>query len=242
VSPFVYSDGIIVDTTPPVQGKRVKCHQNSLSNLFFSILFKHKNESKICDDISETKWKTIGKTCVSLRKSDSTNSDTTVLHIQGSMSQDVTHIAHGKYRLTFYTSTIPSDDLKLSAVEGYVQVKEQRHVFMIYRKPSVQTYSWQKHIYFFHVFDESMLTVEVGTLSPGSAFAVNDIQFQHCSVVPITEDGSLSNVDVEIVFVHDWSSIHAEWNFTDPETEIVNYAWAIGTSEQLFLLIMNGPF
>jgi hypothetical protein len=28
--------------------------------------------------------------------------------------------------------------------------------------------------------------------------------------------------------LHDWSSVHASWNFIDPESPIIDYTWAIG--------------
>jgi hypothetical protein len=31
-----------------------------------------------------------------------------------------------------------------------------------------------------------------------------------------------------MVTIHDWSSVHASWNFIDPESPIIDYTWAIG--------------
>jgi hypothetical protein len=31
-----------------------------------------------------------------------------------------------------------------------------------------------------------------------------------------------------MVTIHDWSSVHASWNFIDPENPIIDYTWAIG--------------
>jgi hypothetical protein len=117
--------------------------------------------------------------------------------------------------------------LHLSALEGYTQVNEQRHVFMMYSKPNTDTYLWQKHVYFFHL-DTNTSTVEFGTVQTNAAFAIDGIEFRLCEVSTNETDEADGHVNFHTVFVHDWSSIHAEWSFIDPETDILEYMWAIG--------------
>jgi hypothetical protein len=71
--------------------------------------------------------------------------------------------------------------LHLSAVEGYAQINDQRHVFMMYSKPKTEKYSWQKHIYYFHL-DTNTSIVEFGTVKSHAAFAIDGIEFQLCEV------------------------------------------------------------
>ena len=132
----------------------------------------------------------------------------------------------------FHTSTIPSKALYTSAQEGYAQVNDQRYVFMMYNKPNTDTYAWQKHIYFFHL-DTNMSTIEIGTIKTHAAFAIDGIEFQLCEVSTNETDEADGHVNTHTVFVHDWSSIHADWTFIDPETDINEYIWAIGKVDNI---------
>ncbi|XP_053398434.1 uncharacterized protein LOC128556766 [Mercenaria mercenaria] len=227
VSELVSSNGVIIDTTPPVRAKRVECQPNILADSSFENIMHLEDNYTICDNISDSQWNLSSNTCVSLEESSMAQHGGIKLHLQGSISQTVNTEMHGKYRLTFHTSAIPSSVLHLSAVEGYTQVNGQRHVFMMYIKPNTNTYAWQKHIFFFHL-DTNTSTVEFGTVKNHVAFALDGIQFQLCEV-STNETEADGHVNVHTVFVHDWSSIHADWSFTDPETDILEYMWAIGT-------------
>ncbi|XP_060577218.1 uncharacterized protein LOC132734491 [Ruditapes philippinarum] len=228
VSGLVSSNGIIIDTTAPVRAKRIQCQPNSLSDASFENIANYEDNTTICDNITESQWDLSQDTCVTLEKSNMAQHGSIKLHLQGSILQKLNTKMHGKYRLIFHTSTIPSKVLHLSAVEGYVQVNDQRHVFMMYSKPNTDTYAWQKHIFYFHL-DTNTSIVEFGTVKSHAAFAIDGIEFQLCEVSANETDEADGHVNIHTVFVHDWSSIHAEWSFIDPETDILEYMWAIGT-------------
>jgi hypothetical protein len=105
----------------------------------------------------------------------------------------------------------------------------------MYSKPNTDTYLWQKHVYLFHL-DTNTSTVEFGTVQTNAAFAIDGIEFRLCEVSTNETDGAEGHVNIHTVFVHDWSSIHAEWSFIDPETDILENMWAIGNiSTQAFI-------
>ncbi|XP_053398947.1 uncharacterized protein LOC128556937 [Mercenaria mercenaria] len=226
VSSQVSSNGVIIDTTAPVRAQSVECLPNILLDSSFENITKLENNGTVCENISDSPWNLSSGTCVSYVKLKTALHDGTLLHIQGSISQTVNTEIRGKYRLTFFTSTIPSNNLHLSAVEGYTQVNGQRYVFMLYSKPNTNTYAWQKHVFFFHL-TTTTTEVELGTVNIRTAFAIDGIRFQLCEVT--TYDETAGHVNFHTVFVHDWSSVHADWSFIDPETDILEYMWAIGT-------------
>ncbi|CAG2233139.1 unnamed protein product [Mytilus edulis] len=49
--------------------------------------------------------------------------------------------------------------------------------------------------------------------------------------VNFTTDTTSGHVLGHVVYLHAWSSIHGSWSFTDPESPIVDYTWAIGYAE-----------
>jgi hypothetical protein len=99
----------------------------------------------------------------------------------------------------------------------------------MYNKHNKGTYDWQKHVFFFTI-DTNTTLFEIGTAMSTSVFAIDDIQFQLCEITNQEDQDAVGHVDVHTVFVHDWSSIHAEWSFIDPETDILEYFWAIGNT------------
>ncbi|XP_053400999.1 uncharacterized protein LOC128557566 [Mercenaria mercenaria] len=226
VSPLVSSNGVMIDTTAPVRARSAECRPNILLDSSFENISQLEHNSTICGNISDSQWDLSSGTCVSSVKSNTAQHDGTLLHIQGSISQTVNTEMRGKYRLTFYTSTIPSNNLHLSAVEGYAQVNGQKYVFMLYSKPNTNTYAWQNHVFFFHLTTNTT-EVKLGTVTSHTAFAIDDIRFQLCEVT--TYDETAGHINFHTVFVHDWSSVHADWSFIDPETNILEYMWAIGT-------------
>jgi hypothetical protein len=226
-SKLVSSNGLVIDSTPPVRVKRALCKPNILQSSFFEENGDIKINNTVCENISNMNWVLFPGTCVSLVDSVSSTNGRTVVHIQGSIFQTLQSELHGKYRLIFHTSTIPSSNLYQSAIEGYVQVKEQRYIFLMYNRHNKGTYDWQKHIFFFTI-DTNTTRFEIGTAMSTSVFAIDDIQFQLCEITNQEEQDAVGHVDVHTVFVHDWSSIHAQWSFVDPETVIIEYLWAIG--------------
>ncbi|XP_053400998.1 uncharacterized protein LOC128557563 isoform X2 [Mercenaria mercenaria] len=228
VSELVSSNGMIVDTTAPVRSKLVECQQNILQDSSFENVMQLGEIYVLCDNISDSQWNILRHTCVSVVKSNMAQHGAFSLHLQGSISQTINTTMHSRYRLTFYTSTIPSNTLQLSTVEGYTEVNAQRHIFIMYSKPFTETYAWQRHVFFFHS-DSNITKVEFGTVKSLVAFALDGIQFQLCEVSSTEAHEANGHVNVHTVFVHDWSSIHADWAFTDPETDILEYMWAIGT-------------
>ena len=233
-SNLVSSNGFIIDSTPPLRYKSIAYQSNILLDSSFENIFDIARNGTVCENISESSWSILSETCVSFVKTATSNQGGMVLHIRGSLSQNIKSEMHGKYRLIYQTSIIPTSDLYRSTLEGYVQVNGLKYIFLMYNKPNTDTYTWQKHVFFFNIQTNTTI-VEIGTVSSNLAFAIDDIKLQFCEIETEDTGKAEGHVNIHTVFVHDWSSIHADWSFVDPETDILEYIWAIGNTKMHYL-------
>ena len=98
VSPLIASNGIIIDTTPPVRAKRIEYQPNILSDASFENIISYEDNDTICGNIIESQWDLTGDTCVTLETSGMAQHGSIKLHLQGSISQTVNTKMHGQYR------------------------------------------------------------------------------------------------------------------------------------------------
>jgi hypothetical protein len=68
--------------------------------------------------------------------------------------------------------------------------------------------------------------ITISNLNRNNGFLLDDIKVQVIETSPENEGGLA--VHVNTVILHQWSSIHASWNFVDAESPITEYLWAIG--------------
>ncbi|XP_053399140.1 uncharacterized protein LOC123523172 [Mercenaria mercenaria] len=226
VSEIVFSNGIVVDVTPPARVKFDLCEDNIIADFSFEH-FPETNET-YCHNISNNDWLISERTCIRTLNSNMAEQGRTNILLQGSVSQSLSVENYGRYRLTFYTSTIPSEGQVLSAHEGYIDVGNERYIFLLYVRSNTGSYEWQKHTFFF-LLQANDTNLSIGTVKRSTAFAVDNVVFQLYKHSVTEPAESFSHINAHTVFVHDWSSIYAEWIFIDEETEIVEYLWAIGT-------------
>ncbi|XP_053401094.1 uncharacterized protein LOC123523194 isoform X2 [Mercenaria mercenaria] len=225
VSELVSSNGVTIDTSPPVKISSGSCSGNIvLDNSFENA------SSFVCDDIHDHGWHSLNDKCLKLSRSSMAYDGHASVIIQGTIQQSIEVKDNGRYRLTFFTSLVLSDNLHLSAVEGFISINDDKHIFSLYEKPNSDSYAWQKHTFFFDLNETGDIFLSIGTLGDKSAFVVDDVNFELCDNTAVSSDVR-GHVNAHTVFVHDWSSVHADWTFNDPETDIVEYLWAIGTVE-----------
>jgi hypothetical protein len=62
---------------------------------------------------------------------------------------------------------------------------------------------------------------------------IDDLSVQE---VNLTTGHVSGHVLGHVVYLHEWSSIHGSWSFTDPESPIIDYTWTIG---KLFIILSN---
>jgi hypothetical protein len=222
VSEVVSSNGLKIDTSPPIIMGVGDCLNN--------VLIDHSFEDAsafICDEIDGGSWFISGDKCVQVESSSMAHSGNAFAIIDTAVDQTVTVEYTGRYRLTLYTSTVASTGLRLSSVDGFVSVNGEKHLFSLYEKHSSDSITWQKHSFFFDVNDNNVL-VSIGTLKEKTAFALDDVTLEFCGYSSTSSSNMKGVVNAHTVFVHDWSSLHADWVFSDLESDITEYIWAIG--------------
>ena len=221
-SEVVASNGVKVDTTPPLIMEVGKCLNNILTDHSFE-----NAPTYICDETEDDSWFITGDKCAQVETSGSAHDGNAYAIIQSTVDQMVVVEHTGKYRLTLFTSTVESPGLRLSSVEGYVSVNGEKHLFSLYEKHSSNSNIWQKHLFFFDVKDTNVL-LSIGTLRENSAFALDDVKLEFCGDTSSAASSEKGHVNTHTVLVHDWSSVHSDWTFNDPESDITEYIWAIG--------------
>ncbi|KAL4221421.1 hypothetical protein ACF0H5_019679 [Mactra antiquata] len=233
VSDEVKSTGFIIDITPPYRVRNMNCGQNLIKDLHFSEnpIAVTTNDALDCNNDVSSEWVLEDESCASVVEI-GTN-DGNVLILNGVVSQTITDISpnQGYFLLTFYTSAVPHQDLSQSINDGFIDINGEVHSFITYMRTDTDSYVWQKHEYYFDATTDN-INIRLGTINKQHVIAMKDIVLQTCE--PNCGDGgeyepSSGHVNAHTVFVHDWSSIHAHWNFVDHESEIVEYYWAIGT-------------
>ena len=239
----VRSSGVTIDRTAPVKDYTLEYGSSLLNNPSFEL-----NDSPVdlenfkdimaCEGTAPLMWTTSDDSCIVhlQTSSDNTPDGTNFVVLSGSISQSA-NLTSGKYRLSFHTSHILSSrHSELTSAEGYVDLIGKRHVFLIHNKPSlikeenddIPLVAWQQHQYFFHLEKPEEITIMIGTARKSAHFAIDHVQLQ-ARVAGVDPQGAGSaHVAAHTVFTNDWSSIHAEWNFVDEESVIVEYLWAIG--------------
>lgn len=133
-----------------------------------------------------------------------------------------------------YTSQLISDKVLKSSNEGFVEINGKRNVFMLYNKPKVDILLWQSHKFLVNL-EKGDHIFKMGTVVGSSVFRVDNITLEQVLYSDETLDSRKFHVKAHAVFLHDWSSIHADWHYIDEESEVVEYIWAIG----LYILIYS---
>ena len=153
--------------------------------------------------------------------------------MKGAISQTVSQLnIQSFYRLRFLTSHLPLDIATSSSKEGFVEFGDDKHLFILYSKPrrsddaSVQL-SWHLNTFVFKPrYDE--VRIKIGSFDNNIGLAIDNVQLQESISAEGNKENKEGHIEVHTVFQHDWSSVHASWNFYDGESGIKEYLWAIG--------------
>jgi hypothetical protein len=106
-------------------------------------------------------------------------------------------------------------------------------VFRLYDRPahghsdqSLRSIQWHQYRFYFTA-NNDVSTLKISSVGRSNGILLDNIQVRQITIGPSTGDGS---VEVHTQFIHSWSSLQAKWHFIDPESPIVDYSWAIGTT------------
>ncbi|CAG2222618.1 unnamed protein product [Mytilus edulis] len=122
--------------------------------------------------------------------------------------------------------------------EGFIQFGDgERLVFLIYTKSyrkdghgtssDREEVSWHTHQFYFRPTEDAV-NITIGSMDMTTGIFLDDISVQE---VNLTTGASSDHVHGHVVYLHEWSSIHGSWSFSDPDSPIIDYTWAIGYAE-----------
>ena len=239
------SNGIIIDTTHPEPTLMEHLEENIAVSPSFeetngdTIDWNNVTDIKLCtnyDDVQAIHWNITAGSCVAVLKSDKNVAmdGRYFVFVKGQISQPLENLKIGQlYRITFVTAHPPVLGAVLANKEGYVQVGDKRHVFMVYTKrdkhgSNSQEVDWHHHTFYFrsNINKES---IAFGSMTGNTGILFDDIKVQQ-AILHDHDDNEAQgkHIHAHVVALHQWSSIHASWSFVDPESPIIDYMWAIG--------------
>ncbi|XP_076113983.1 uncharacterized protein LOC143082268 [Mytilus galloprovincialis] len=246
-SKTVKSNGIMIDSTHPEPTLMEHLDHNEAANPSFEdtdggvpIDWDNITNINLCNYIVRaSEWNSSIGSCVSVLKSDKNLAidGRSFVFVEGQISQTLSNLKAGHlFRVTFVTAHPPILGAVLANKEGYVEIGDKRHVFMVYTKhdkhgSSSKELNWHHHTFYFRAFTFEA-TISIGSMTGHTGILFDDLKvqktfFHHHS----DENENGKHIHAHVVALHQWSSIHASWNFVDPESPIIDYMWAIGYTE-----------
>lgn len=246
-SDTVISDGVTIDTTKPDALGQIQFGSNFIENPSFEFdpvgetLTRWDDmsaiQAKCFAEFSPSSWNLGNDSCTAIIRplSPIAQNDQAFLIIYGSIQQTLSGLSTGKrYRIMFYSSHYIESHYPTMSHEAFLQIGDEKHILLLFPRPSrsdvVHTsddaVSWQKHVFYFKATNTSLI-LKLGTISNR-----NGIMLDYVSVQELSSSSAVlgNHVSVHSVFVQDWSSVHAVWNFVDADSPIVDYKWAVGKS------------
>ena len=242
ISDTVSSDGVLIDLTGPVRENRTTLEENIISNPSFEtaeqfIDITNLTADSKCSDETLPGWNTTDSSCLFhvYDENGSANDGKYFIIISGIVSQKLSAIEVGNfYRVQFYSSHIDFDSATISSKFGVLAIDEEKHTFVLYSKPKRHdvskkgnAFSWHKHTFYFQGARNTS-TLTIGTVGTATGLAIDSVSIQKVIVSSNQEALPEGHVQGHTYFLHDWSSVHATWNFIDPQSSIKEYLWAIG--------------
>ncbi|XP_063408922.1 uncharacterized protein LOC134692402 [Mytilus trossulus] len=241
VSDIATSDGVTIDETPPKPVKLIFTEKSMIKNPSFEdggndfVDISNISAAYICGYTKPDHWNSSDEDCICvLGSSKSIAMDgRSFLFLRGSVLQTLFNLQiDNTYSIKFFTAYVPFEDSVLSNKEGYIEFGNERHVFLVYQKPGKHgsdiEVSWHSHTFFFTA-KNTKVNISFGSMDDTTGILLDDIQISKAEVfdVEINSYPVLSHA----IWLHEWSSIHASWQFVDEESPIVEYLWAIGYKE-----------
>ncbi|XP_078575732.1 uncharacterized protein LOC144861635 [Branchiostoma floridae x Branchiostoma japonicum] len=227
----VSSNGITVDSTPPVPVEKLNFGPNLVNNPSF--------EQNL--EAGSSSWNVSGTADAVAASGFATKDGQQYLHLHGSILQRVPTHPDQKYQLIFHARHVEKVSLPLQSQEGKVSAPGLHKTFKLYQRfgtfdssglNSEAAQNWHQHIYYFTAAgSESEITFS----SVGRAgMALDQVSVRLVNVR--TQRDSDGECVSGLVHVHtstaaDWHVrvVQASWGMEDLESPIVKYEWAIGT-------------
>ena len=249
ISPIVVSDGTLIDQMPPVPEKLLHIDENIVNNPSFEntggdeIKWENVTSIDICtvsDSYHPLLWIPSIATCMAVISSDVNlaKDGNSFLFIRGSVQQELPKIKAGYlYRISFFSSHLPITESVSANKEGFIELGDDiKHVFLIYTKSYRQdghgiidngreVVSWHSHTFYFRP-TQNVANFTIGSVDVTTGIFIDKLSVQEVNLT--TGEVSGHHVLGHVVYLHKWSSIHGSWSFADPESPIIDYAWAIG--------------
>lgn len=245
-SETVKSNGVIVDITQPIPVEMIHLDTNLASNPSFELLKGNyvllenvTDYSSFCvmtEYVQILNWTKESDSCVTVLKSNRNIAfdGRSFVFLNGVISQKVSSLEEDHlYRITFVTSHPYMEGTDGANKEGFVQIGNERHVFLVYTKQdrhTAQTYDipWHHHTFYFRTVLKNM-TISLGSLFGNTGLYFDDVKIQRMNKLKTDSNQTFGkHIFNHIVTIHQWSSVHASWHFVDPESPIIEYTWAIG--------------
>ncbi|XP_052067298.1 uncharacterized protein LOC127706680 [Mytilus californianus] len=249
-SDIVVSDGAVIDKTPPVPEKFIHVIENLGNNTSFEntsgdvIMFENVTSIDICmvsTSYHPLSWIPSPFTCMAVVSSDVNlaKDGRYFLFIRGNVHQELPQVIAGQlYRVSFFSSHLSITDSVAANKEGFIQFGDgERLVFLIYTKSyrkdghgissDREEISWHTHHFYFRP-TENAVNITIGSMDMTTGIFVDDLSVQK---VNLTTGATSGHVLGHVVYLHKWSSIHGSWSFSDPDSPIIDYTWAIGYAE-----------
>ena len=239
------SDGVTVDTTPPVSQFLLHTGQNLLQNPSFEtstsdIDSDNINATNVCalsSDYVPDSWTLEDDSCATRVSSSSSLplDGSSFLFIRGNIMQTLSNLVTGElYRLDFYVSHILMSSSVIVNKEGFVKFGGDRHVYLLYNKAyrkdgqggaSRDIVTWQRHTYYF-VASNTEVNLTMGSVDSTTGIFLDHVKFEQVQTGSNASIGE--TVPAHFVYVHSWGSVHGSWSFLEDVSHITEYIWAIG--------------
>ncbi|XP_076085163.1 uncharacterized protein LOC143055975 isoform X1 [Mytilus galloprovincialis] len=241
VSDIATSDGVTIDETPPKPVKLIFSENSMIKNPSFEdgdndfVDISNISAANICGYTKPYHWNSSDQDCICvLGSSKSIAMDgRSFLFFRGSVLQTLNNLQiDNTYSIKFFTAHVPFEDSVFSTKEGYIEFGNERHVFLVYQKQDKHgsdiEVSWHPHTFFFTAKNINV-NISFGSMDDTTGVLLDNIQISKAEVFVVKTNSY--PVLSHSIWLHEWSSIHASWQFIDEESPIVEYLWAIGYKE-----------
>ncbi|XP_078334035.1 uncharacterized protein LOC111124258 [Crassostrea virginica] len=247
ISSVRVSDGVSVDTSPPEPQYLFHTGSNILTNPSFEtspnvVQSTNVKATDICNatvDSQPSGWNLSTGGCAAIVSSNKNlaRDGRSFLFVRGSVSQTLDGlVVGGLYRVSFFSSHLSVSSSTQSNKEGFVQLEDKKHVFLIYTKAyrgdgndqstAREEISWHKHTFYFVALKQTAEFV-LGSVDDRTGIYVDNVVVE--LVMRDQSNGTSGfHVQAHVVYLHEWGSVHGSWSFVEDVSSITEYLWAIG--------------
>ncbi|CAC5386466.1 unnamed protein product [Mytilus coruscus] len=202
-SSIIVSDGVMIDVTPPIPEKFIHASEILGNNTSFEntggddVEFENITFTDICmvsDSYHPLLWIPSTITCMAVVSSDVNlaKNGRSFLFIRGNVYQQLDQVRAGYlYKVSFFSSHLPITDSVGANKEGFVQLDDVNHVFLIYTKPyhhdghgqgnSREKISWHTHTFYFKATNDHA-NITIGSIDMTTGIFLDDLSVQEVNL------------------------------------------------------------